>query len=62
MFHLVRGRRVLENVEYLIRSVNGSVEAVGVWTKDNWDVKRVISLYTMVSVRFNFKIIRGLIH
>ena len=62
MFHLVRGRKVLGNVEYLIRSVNGSVEAVGVWTKDNWDVKRVISLYTMVSVRFNFKIIRGLIH
>ena len=40
MFHLVRGRRVLENVEYLIRSVKGAAEAVRVWTEDNWDVKR----------------------
>ena len=31
-------------------------EAVGIRTEDNWDVKRVNSLYTMVSGRFNFKI------
>ena len=28
---------------------------MGIWTEDNWDVKRVNSLYTMVSRRFNFK-------
>ena len=25
------------------------------WTEYNWDVKRVNSIYTMVSGRFNFK-------
>ena len=38
------------------RSVKGAAEAVGIWTENNWDVKGVNSLYTMVSVRFNFKI------
>ena len=32
------------------------MEAVVIWTEDNWDVKRVNSLYTMVSGRFTFKI------
>ena len=37
-------------------SVKRAAEAVGIWNEDNWDVKRVNSLYTMVSGRFNFKI------
>ena len=28
---------------------------VGIWTEENWYVRRVNSLYTMVSGRFNFK-------
>ena len=39
-----------------MRSVKQAADAVGIWTEDNWDVKRVNSLYTMVSGRFNFKI------
>ena len=42
-------------MKYFIRSVKQAAEAVGIWTEDNWDVKRVNSLYTMVSGRFNFK-------
>ena len=37
-------------------SVKQAAEAVGIWTEDIWDVKRVNSLYTMVSGRFNFNI------
>ena len=37
-------------------SVKQTVEAVVIWTGDNLDGKRVNSLYTMVSGRFNFKI------
>ena len=54
--HLVRVRKVLGSIKYLMRSVKRASEAVGIWTKDNWYVKRVNSLYTMVSGRFNFKI------
>ena len=43
-------------MKYLMRSVKRAAEAVGIWTEDHWDVKRVNSLYTMVSGRFNFKI------
>ena len=43
-------------MKYLTRSVKQAVEEVGIWTVDNWDVKRVNPLYTMVSGRFNFKI------
>ena len=28
---------------------------VGIWTEENWDAKRVNSLYNMVSGRFHFK-------
>ena len=42
-------------MKHLMRSVKRASEAVGIWTEDNWDVKRVNSLYTMVSGRFNFK-------
>ena len=56
VYHFVRGWKVLGDMKYLIRSVKRAAEAVGIWTKENWDVKRVNSLYTMVSERFNFKI------
>ena len=39
-----------------MRSVKRAAETIGIWTEDNRDVKRVNSLYTMVSGRFNFKI------
>ena len=42
-------------MKYLMSSVKQTVEAVGIWTGDNLDRKRVNSLYTMVSGRFNFK-------
>ena len=28
-------------MKYLMRSVKQAAEAVGIWTEDNWDVKRV---------------------
>ena len=39
-----------------MRSVKRAVEVEGIWIEDNWDVKRVNLLYTMVSGRFIFKI------
>ena len=54
--HLVRGRKVRRDVKYLIRSGKRAAEAVGIWTEENWDVKRVYLFYTMVSWRLNFKI------
>ena len=48
--------KVLGDIKYLMRSVKQAADAVGIWTEDNRDVKRVNSLYTMVSGRFNFKI------
>ena len=54
--HLVIVMKVLGDMKYLMKSVKQAAEAVGIWTEDNWDVKRVNSLYTMVSRRFNFKI------
>ena len=54
--HLVIVTKVLGDKKYLMRSVKQAVEAVEIWTEENWDVKRVNSLYTMVSGRFNFKI------
>ena len=53
--HLIRVRKVLRDMKYLMRSVKHAVEAVRIWTEDNWDVKRVNSLYTMVSGRFILK-------
>ena len=46
---------MLGDMKYLMRSVKRAAEAVGIWTEDNWDMKRANSLYTMVSRRFNFK-------
>ena len=55
MSHLVRGRKVLGDMKYLMSSVKQAAEVVGIWTEDNWDMKRVNSLHTMVYGRFNFK-------
>ena len=56
MYNLVIRSKFLGDMKYLMMSVKRAAEAVGIWTEDNWDVKRVNSLYTMVSGRFNFKI------
>ena len=55
-YHLVGVRKELGDMKYLMGSVKQAAETVGVWTGDNWDVKRFNSLYTMVSGRFVFKI------
>ena len=54
--HLVIVMKVLGDMKYLMRSVKQAVEAVGIWSEENRDVKIVNSLYTMVSRRFNFKV------
>ena len=54
--HLVIVMKVLGDMKYLMRPVKQAEDAVGNWTEENQDVKRVDSLYTMVSGRFNFKI------
>ena len=46
---------MLGDLKYLMRSVKHEAEAVGIWTEDNWNVKRVNLLYTIISGRFNFK-------
>ena len=43
-------------MKYLMRPVKQAAEEVLIWTEDNWDVKIVNSLYTILSGRFNFKI------
>ena len=52
----VRGRIFLGGMKHLMRSVKRAEEAVGTLIKENWDMKRVNALYTMVYGRFNFKI------
>ena len=44
---LVRAKKVIGDMKYLMRSVKRSVEAVAIWTEDNWDTERVNSLYNM---------------
>ena len=56
LYRLVIGRKVLGGMKYLMSSVKRAVEAVGIWTVEDWYVKRVNSLYNMVSGRLNFKI------
>ena len=56
VYYFVRGRKVLGFMKYSMRPVKRAAEAVVIWTEDNWYMKRVNSLYTMVSGRFNFKI------
>ena len=48
--------KVLGDMKYLMRSFKRASEAVGIWTEGNWDVKRLNSLYTTVSGKFNFKL------
>ena len=40
-YNLVRGRKLLGDMKYSMRPVKRASEAVGIWTKENWDVKRV---------------------
>ena len=47
---------MLRYMKYLIRSFKRSVKAVGIRTEENWYVKRVNAVYTIVCERFNFKI------
>ena len=56
MNNLARGRKLLGGKKYLMGSVKQAVEAVGIWIEENWYMKRVNLLYTMVSGRLNFKI------
>ena len=45
-------------MKYLMSSLKRAVEAVGNWTEENRDAKRVNSLYTKISGRFNFNRIK----
>ena len=47
---------MLGDMKYLMRSVKREADAVGIWPENNWDVRRVNSLYTMIFGRFNFKV------
>ena len=47
--------KVIRDIKYLMRSSKRAADAVGIWTEENRDVKRVNSLYTIASGRFNFK-------
>ena len=49
VYHLVILMKVLGYIKYLMRSVKQAADAVGIWTEENQDMKRVNSLYTMVS-------------
>ena len=55
---LVRGVKVLGNMKYLMRSFNLAAEGLVFWTEENWDVKRVNSLFTMVYLNCSFKLVR----
>ena len=56
VYHLFRGRKWLGDIKYLMRSVKLEAEVADIWTEDNGDAKRLNSLYTMVSGRFNSQI------
>ena len=51
--HLVGERKVLGYMKYLLRSVKRAEESVGILNENNWDMKRVNSLYTMVLLGTN---------
>ena len=48
VYILVRGKKVLGDMKYLMRSVKLAAEVLGIWAEDNWDLKKVNSLYTMI--------------
>ena len=45
---LVRGRKVVEDMKYLMRSFKPAAEAVIISSEENWDVKMVNLLYTII--------------
>ena len=47
---------MLGDMKYLMRSVKRSAVAGGIWTEENWDIRIVYSIYTMVIWRLNFEI------
>ena len=53
--HFFRGNKVLGDMKYLMISVKQAAVVVVIVTAENLDVKRVNSLHTMISGRFNFK-------
>ena len=53
--HLVRGRKLLGDMQNSLRSVKLAAQTVGIWTEDNWDMNTLNSLYTMASRKFIFK-------
>ena len=42
-------------MNFKMRSIKREAEEVGIWTEENWNMKRVNSLYTMASGGFIFK-------
>ena len=56
MSHLVIGSKELGFKNYSMRTDKLEAEAVVIWTEDNWNMKRMNSLYNMVYGRLNFKI------
>ena len=62
VYHLLIGSKVLGNMKYLMRSLKQATEAIGSWTEEKWDVKRVNLLYNMVSGGLVFRINKSVIH
>ena len=56
VYILVRRIKLIGDMKYLMRSVKRAAEVVVIWTEENWGVKIVNSLYTMVSGRLFFRI------
>ena len=53
---MVRIRKVLGYMKYLMRSVKRAAEEIVNRTEDNWDMRIVNSIYNMVSGRLSLKI------
>ena len=47
VYHFVRESKLIGKLKYLMRSVKRTAEALGIWTEDNWNVKRVHYLYIL---------------
>ena len=56
MYHLVRIRKMLGGIKYLMTLVQLAAGEVEICTEENWDTKIVNSVYTMVYGGLNFKI------
>ena len=46
---------MIGDIKYVMRSFQQTAEAIGIWTEENMDMKRVNALYTMVYGRLNYK-------